>query len=463
MGVGLTYDTSLGGDADKLGSKAEMFFGFIRRVMSQIPYVGTTSSPGNLLYATACSMVVANMFLPSSLFRPSPKRERFEAEEVSAEREKKIMGSDKRLKFGRGAIYKGRYTPVFCIELACWLLEASWQAYYSTQFSVINVSIGAKAVLRATPLARQTLACVHKGFLTSYNSVRHELIEAIVAVLKRQLDNVVASNRNSSPGEPLTLPKIYLTGHSLGGFVVDIHSSRSSTLPSYSDAGGCLAQILALDLASNCEINIHQPISEGTIVEGLGVPACTSKDSFSVHSMEEEASRIWLGESLAQSRNTPTKLMRLRPALAVYTYGQPRVGNLAFKTVYKSRVPHTFRVITEGDAITSILTVGKGFSGIYRHAGLEVLLEDGCTGNILVGPTVVETLLRFTKVRTSMTAHFMDRYRESLESALSGAELKEYYSGHGGKVTHERNRIGLLHQGTSALPSWVTNVKRSRS
>ena len=63
------------------------------------------------------------------------------------------------------------------------------------------------------------------------------------------------------------------------------------------------------------------------------------------------------------------------------------IGNTQFKKVYKSRVPHTFRVATEGDAITSILTVGKGFSGIYRHAGLEVLLEDGCTGNILVGPT----------------------------------------------------------------------------
>ena len=95
-GGGLTYDTSLGGDADTLGSKAEMFFGFIRRVMSQIPYIGTASYPGKLLYATACSMVVANMFLPSSLFRPSPKKKRFEAEKVSAEREKKIMGSDKR-------------------------------------------------------------------------------------------------------------------------------------------------------------------------------------------------------------------------------------------------------------------------------------------------------------------------------------------------------------------------------
>ena len=65
------------------------------------------------------------------------------------------------------------------------------------------------------------------------------------------------------------------------------------------------------------------------------MPTSTSKDSFSVHSifsahsMDEESSSFWLGESLAQSRNTPTKKIRLRPALAVYTYGQPRVGNLA--------------------------------------------------------------------------------------------------------------------------------------
>ena len=190
------------------------------------------------------------------------------------------------------------------------------------------VSVGAKAVLRATPLARQTLPCVHKGFLTNYNSVRHELIEAIVAVLKRQLDNVVASNRNLNPGEPLTLPKVYLTGHSLGELSCR-YSYFEMLHPSYFVSGGCLAQILALDLASNCEINIHQPISEGTIVEGLGVPTTSSKDSFSVHSMDEEASSFWLGEGLAQSRNTTAKLIRLRPALAVYTYGQPRVGNLA--------------------------------------------------------------------------------------------------------------------------------------
>ena len=32
---------------------------------------------------------------------------------------------------GRGVVSLGPYTPVFCLELACWLNEASWQAYYS--------------------------------------------------------------------------------------------------------------------------------------------------------------------------------------------------------------------------------------------------------------------------------------------------------------------------------------------
>lgn len=31
----------------------------------------------------------------------------------------------------RGVVSVGPYTPVFCVELACWLNEASWQAYYS--------------------------------------------------------------------------------------------------------------------------------------------------------------------------------------------------------------------------------------------------------------------------------------------------------------------------------------------
>jgi hypothetical protein len=277
------------------------------------------------------------------------------------------------------------------------------------------VSTGAKAIIRATPLARQALPCVHEGFLRNYSKVRHEVIPAILSVFKRQLEKSVERSRqhggsySGHDAHPLTLPKLYITGHSMGG---------------------AIAQLLALDLASNCEILLH---SGGPIKRNTSYSDVDSDGIF------------WLGQNFP---NQSTNKIRLRPPIAVYTYGQPRLGNLAFKTLYKNRVPHTFRVSTEGDAVTAMVTFGAGCEGTYRHAGMEVLLEEGCTGNILVGPTVVETLLRFTKVRTSMSAHSMERYRESLESALGREELKEYYRGHGGKVRYDQS---------GTLPSWVTN------
>ena len=58
------------------------------------------------------------------------------------------------------------------------------------------VASGAKAIIRATPMARQALPCVHEGFLRNYKKVRHEIIEAIVTVMKRQLDKSVEQNRH---------------------------------------------------------------------------------------------------------------------------------------------------------------------------------------------------------------------------------------------------------------------------
>mmetsp|Transcript_31905 Transcript_31905/g.61032 ORF Transcript_31905/g.61032 Transcript_31905/m.61032 type:complete len:1706 (-) Transcript_31905:400-5517(-) len=653
-GYEVSYDTSIGGDDDSWDSKADILFRIIRNTSTALPYVGTASNigPGKILYATACSLVVAYIFLPSSHFRPS-KKELRKVDEVTmgpdqslSNLDKRLQGKDKRfvvalarnthtwrvfplptrshgllsqhtlketlhivgtfqldgrfeshkLKFGRGAIYKGRYIPVFCVEIACWLLEASWQAYYSPlEYSLNNwapgrmrldsiglklehaindsetdthafvasniseqvegeedsiivvafrgsasisniktdlsfrqvplpenlmsdvpafnvrpgmpitvdetlwdakdsssqsihdilrqpsgkytswptkaakttstdvdqmdrdqshlipaVSSGAKAIIRATPMARQALPCVHEGFLQNYSNVRKEIIEAIISVLKRQLDKSVdrsrhgGSSSNYDGTEQLTLPKIYCTGHSMGG---------------------AIAQLLAIDLASNCEIVIEQPISKDKTSSFNRGEIPSNQSQSSLESDDEEAEEppdtgdiYWLGQKLAH-QSTPTKKIRLRPPIAVYTYGQSRLGNHAFKTIYKRRVPHTFRVATEGDAITTIPTVGPCCGGIYRHAGLEVLLEEGCTGNILVGPTIVETLLRFTKVRTSMAAHSMDRYRESLESALEREELKEYYRGHGGKVRHDNQ--GAYSGNGASLPSWVTSVKRS--
>jgi len=599
-----------------------------------------------VIYATSCSLIVAYIFLPS---RTLNKEEKTREEKTIGSfghsrhelmvRDKKMQGKDKRFVvtlarkthtwrvfplpirvhglmsqhtikeklnligsfqldgnynkldyFGRGSIFKGRYSPIFCVEIACWLLEASWQAYYSATTYSLNqwapgrmrldsiglrlesaiddeetdthafvasniseqiegeedsiivisfrgtasisnmktdltfrqvplnekivsntaafnilpgkpmhieenawdlnesiteslmrgifspqsksphptssthgegnqnimngaslllpsVSSGAKAIIRATPMARQALPCVHEGFLQNYSKVRRELIEAILTVLKRQVDKALERckcairNMKGTSAEPFTLPKIYITGHSLGG---------------------SLAQLLALDLASNCEILIEQS-QKTELCRAISNPSQSSFDNEEDDAISESSDAVrdfWLGGQSLKHPDVPAgKVMRLCPPIAVYSYGQPRVGNTAFKNIYKQRVPHTFRVVTEGDAFTSMPTFGPCCGGIYRHAGLEVLLDEGCTGNILVGPTVVETMFRFTKMRTSVAAHSMERYRESLESALGRDELKEYYHGHGGKASHDDRRH---HSGyNDSLPSWVTNVKRS--
>lgn len=54
-------------------------------------------------------------------------------------------------------------------------------------------------------------------------NVRRAIIETILDVLKRQVDKAVERSRFSENSclfldpEPITLPKIYVTGHSLGG------------------------------------------------------------------------------------------------------------------------------------------------------------------------------------------------------------------------------------------------------
>jgi hypothetical protein len=310
--------------------------------------------------------------------------------------------------------------------------------------SLPTVSNSAKAVIKAVPMARQALPCVHEGFLEAYAHIRRQVLEGVLAVLRRQFSHAVMRARSSVDSGiendfPLVLPKIYITGHSLGG---------------------SLAQLLALDIASNCELVVDVPYpSEHGSSGAEDFFLLPSPSESSPEARSKSRMRFTSFDKTHSDDNVPRlRTMHLQPPIAVYTYGQPRLGNHAFARVYKQRVPHTFRVACEGDAFTTMpLTLLCGWSGIYKHAGLEVMLDEGCTGNILVGPTVVETLFRFTKVRTSVAAHSMERYRDSLEIALGQDELEEYYRGHG---TLKEARGGHT---PTALPDWLTQIKRSGS
>eukprot|EP00934_Nitzschia_sp_Nitz4_P003243 Nitzschia sp. Nitz4//scaffold254_size28068//599//5528//NITZ4_008147-RA/size28068-augustus-gene-0.31-mRNA-1//-1//CDS//3329544319//3233//frame0 len=590
-------------------SAAELATRVLSSVSQQFPYSGTTASAGlgNILFATVTVLITAFIFLPAHTLEEDDDAAQGANSKgglKSKLNEQRRLRRDKRLVVnlvrdsrtwrvlplpikqitvttsilrdnaiqlfsdmtvdektqGRGVVSVGPYTPVFCLEIACWLNEASWQAYYSpegiiprdptitamnleglgmhlegavydeatdtqayvaTNFrpqvdgdkdSVIvvafrgsasttnlqtdlksgqvplldqlvgtgstpfnihpnrveiddddgwiwdtptgrdesllqcvtpgggaclsscipgqptrdpsehfrsgSMTFEARKILQATPIARGSFPLVHEGFQEAYTQVRQKLLEVLLPVIQRQLSKCVSKGQGTKGRVPLVLPKIYCTGHSLGG---------------------SLAQLLALDLANNCELVLPLRPGQKAFLDSLDIES-------------------W-GEGVAANE------LRLQPPIAVYTFGQPRVGNRTFSRLYKQRVPHTFRVVNEGDAITSLpnyLFCG----GIYKHAGLEVLLDEGMTGNILVGPTVVETLFRFHKVRTSVLAHTMQRYRDSLECAFAQDELLEYFQGHN-VVNHTSSRTTkqirkrISTTPSTDIPDWMTQMRTS--
>merc|ERR1712146_322384 len=149
-----------------------------------------------------------------------------------------------------------------------------------------------------------------------YGEIRKQIFELLLPVLQRQLAKSLRSTKAGAK-EPLALPKIYATGHSLGG---------------------SMAQLFALDLASNCKFILQQQIPPTTCTPSPTYPTEPGK---------------YFPDSPGHL-STKVKDVPLQPPIGVYTYGQPRVGNRAFSRLYKQRVPHSFRVVNEGDAFTAI-------------------------------------------------------------------------------------------------------------
>jgi hypothetical protein len=86
------------------------------------------------------------------------------------------------------------------------------------------VTSGAMALLSAAPVARDTIPCVHEGFLEVYSVIRKKLIESLLPVLQRQMSKAFVRRESASLSDPdpLVLPKIYITGHSLGGSLAQL-------------------------------------------------------------------------------------------------------------------------------------------------------------------------------------------------------------------------------------------------
>ncbi|KAF0683851.1 Aste57867_24126 [Aphanomyces stellatus] len=135
-----------------------------------------------------------------------------------------------------------------------------------------------------------------------------------------------------------------------------------------------------------------------------------------------------LGGALATLCALDLALTQDHITVSMYNFGSPRVGNHAFRLLFNSKVV-AYRVVNDGDVITQMpkrdyTGVSSEGVGIYKHVGTEVtLLAPGSTSGessmrgILVGPTVVDRVFVLT-VRTKLTSHGMESYRQSFRSLI---------------------------------------------
>lgn len=106
--------------------------------------------------------------------------------------------------------------------------------------------------------------------------------------------------------------------------------------------------------------------------------------------------------------------------VSMYNIGSPRVGNGAFAAFYDRHVPDSFRIVVDGDLITS-----TPFA--YTHIGTEIII-DGLddSGSIIIDPSFVERQFR-VRNKTSLACHGTDSYQAGVQSVLEAAteDLRE--------------------------------------
>jgi hypothetical protein len=201
---------------------------------------------------------------------------------------------------------------------------------------------------------------VHFGFWQAYASIREEFWKSFLLTLLKLIST------NQLPSE------IYICGHSLGG---------------------ALAVLAGLDLS----MNLHLVLQRISLL------------SSSLPSTSPALPPLFPSP-------LPSSL-----TLILYTYGAPRIGNIAFCQRVESIIPNLFRLEIDGDIICRM----PSWLGLYRHCGVHILVDSDERGNLIVNPTVVESqLLRRSNGTTAH--HTLSKYRECLEACFLSHELDEY-------------------------------------
>jgi hypothetical protein len=246
---------------------------------------------------------------------------------------------------------------------------------------------------------------VHTGFWRAYLSVR----DFVHTVVRRELRD-----------EPADL---FVTGHSLGG---------------------ALGMIASLDLAVHTLPRINAYLAKRAAAESQLQRSNSSAGSSSLLSGG--------GGGGGEKRNS-TRLRRIKVAL--YNFGAPKVGNGSFTYLVNKWVPDCFRVVVDGDVVSSLPPTG------YRHAGTEVVVDSRGFGSIIIDRSFVERWLR-PSTSYSIKVHSLLYYQRGILGIKRAAEYFTAHEHEGGfldlayKKDQQALRLGSLSLSLQESPDGTT-------
>lgn len=189
----------------------------------------------------------------------------------------------------------------------------------------------------------------------------HRGFSQIYASIREEVMDLVQDRLHVCRAESRSV-RIYVTGHSLGG---------------------AIASLFALDLAT------------------LLVPSAAAR------------SDIEAGHAAA------SKVVEAGVQPIVYTFGSPRLGNAAFRSIYNVLVPDTFRLVASRDLVPSLPP-----SISYRQLGREVWMDT--EGELTF--TMSWAMRQILPPRDSISNHTLLNYYQRLGKAFRKLSGKEFVS-----------------------------------
>eukprot|EP00898_Chlorokybus_atmophyticus_P004205 jgi/Chlat1/4786/Chrsp31S04776 len=145
-----------------------------------------------------------------------------------------------------------------------------------------------------------------------------------------------------------------------------------------------------------------------------------------------------------------------REEIQVYTFGAPRVGNLAFAHHYDDLLPYTFRVVVTQDVVTKVPMSLFGF----RHCG-KLALFDGNNHNLLLEPSWAELAILHKIPFGKAENHLLRHYRQAMVGWRNKAHRREdwvmpFWDRSSSNVSEEKEQCNV----TSDAIQWLGSIKQ---